>query len=567
MKPAAALRAIAAGRTTLPDGWPLRASDWLHVSDTVPLRCPHGASDARRCLRCIDSWESAQARGGNLGSAVGTWEAGGGDLSQLVLGRAGIWLVSRLTCISEEEREAWLARARAAITPEAVAARAEALRAALSQPPRPKGTDEVADVSSSPGDGELHGGDGNSAECDHASASAADGPRERSADGEPRCSPGTATGERSRSDAAASPTGGAGQETGCEQAGGPSRAEEQADSSVEAEPGDATGPEAGMSPRDVEATPPDGRAAQPARGEESRDEAAQFPGQGREGDAGHPKQDAPTGEEDGEQAASSSDSGGSHSFTLRRAWGGVHARVEDYIRGGDRSLRRQAINALRAFVDRECGTHGDTSPRLDGRRLVRELASRRYALGRCLREEQERRRVLVLVDVSGSCSASCGEALSACQALACSDSRVLIVTHSNGWPVESIRDGRVIDTGQHDDGRRQWAEVAEWWSRLIRESNLARRLIVMGDGDGSWVYEHLCSTGHSLIWLDSYSASRHGAREETWRVATWQDGWQDGGGAFRECRRAVRERRLTYWTGCNSARDFIDALTRSRPGL
>src|SRR5690606_32796715 len=75
---------------------------------------------------------------------------------------------------------------------------------------------------------------------------------------------------------------------------------------------------------------------------------------------------------------------------------------------------------------------------VDGRRLIREIASRRCALARVRREELSHPLVLLCCDVSGSCSAVCNETLAAAVAVAEALPHVVIVRHSNGYVIDML---------------------------------------------------------------------------------------------------------------------------------
>lgn len=356
---------------------------------------------------------------------------------------------------------------------------------------RPKGTDEVGQVSDLPGDGELHGGDGNSGECDHAATSARDDAAEILAamedlDHESESAP------EWEAEAPA-------------EDGNPEPLQEASQPSATAE---------------VQADDPEGEA------EDEPDRAGARPNRDS---AKQPGNAAPRDHNQDEDAGHSSDAAGETASPSRAShdqWGGVYAELE--LRPPTPG-QQYARGLLRAFVERELGTRGAASPRIDARRLVRECVSRRYAVHRAQRHELDRRRVLVAVDVSGSCSASCGRALDAAYDLAAADERVVLATHSNGWCVAAV-------VGQQ---LRQYQNIA--LHEFVHPLRLASRILWLGDVDGLWTLRELIDAGHSCVWLDSECAS-YGDPQE-----------RPAPGGLRNTR---------YFRRCSTLQDFIYVLRR-----
>lgn len=235
----------------------------------------------------------------------------------------------------------------------------------------------------------------------------------------------------------------------------------------------------------------------------------------------------------------------------RAAHGGAHAHwpsgmatIRTRTADGERLKR-----AIRRLVERSVGPVGNASPRVDPRRLVRELASRRTSLAACRREELEPSLVVIGCDVSGSCSAVARDTVEAAWLVAREDDRVVVVIHSNGI-VESVRSRAkgVIPAPGELPGRAGSAGVdhVAWWSSLAARTKL---VLEFGDGDGLVHYGALLTAAARVrafrfVWLNSHCCSRLAAPEER-----RPHGLDDG---------VIRQTR--YFIGVNSAGRAADAL-------
>jgi hypothetical protein len=165
-------------------------------------------------------------------------------------------------------------------------------------------------------------------------------------------------------------------------------------------------------------------------------------------------------------------------------------------------VKRAMERILRSF---EVGVFGEASPRIDEEKLVRELVTKRYRLSHARREELEQSQILIMVDVSGSCSAAAPATLAAAAELADAMDNVLIIVHVNGEPLECA--GDVAGIPRIPDGDR--GDDLTWWREVLDRASLAG-VVNFGDWDADWVLEEVAAAG-PLIWLDSYAA-RHGVK-------------------------------------------------------
>lgn len=309
----------------------------------------------------------------------------------------------------------------------------------------------------------------------------------------------------------------------------------------------------GLKRREAQA-PPESGVDQQGDPSDNRADAREEPAaQGRatlqEEDASPERaEDADRGEGDAGQErelpADSRDDGtwtGVPSQAPRPAYGGNYL-PPDLPRKMSRENLRRAYAALRKFVQAETGGN-ESSPRLCGRKLVRELVSQRYSLARTRRLESQRKRVAVLVDVSGSCSASCGEAHYAARHLASLDPRVILVDHSNGVPVKVFADRKHHALKTQED-------LAEF----LMQADICAT-IALGDWDAALLYAQLIQFGR-LVWLDSYCATRGEPQRTPIGRKTPQLN------SFRADCLSLTD--AEYWTRCNTVADFLTVLEKRR---
>lgn len=211
------------------------------------------------------------------------------------------------------------------------------------------------------------------------------------------------------------------------------------------------------------------------------------------------------------------------------AFGGVYAQ-SNLRRAKKLSKEARRVMELlkRLIYDLDIDPHGQPSPRYHGGRFVKELVTSRYQLSRARREELIHKTILLLPDVSGSCSTVCQDTLAACDALALVDDRVRVITHSNGWIYDR-------HTGRHG---------AEITSQINpREISVA---IALGDWDAGYYYQVICEAGARFVWLDSYCA-KHGVRPASRKLremaSTWKKqpvAWYQGVNGIIALRHALR---------------------------
>lgn len=362
---------------------------------------------------------------------------------------------------------------------------------------RPKGTSEVAEATAQTSDS-VHGGDGNSGEVEHAAQTSSSERRE-----------GSSSPEKGVTHHAPSAGMDGGNPEPTETEGIASQDEDLAD--CEAPPNEESR-----------------RAASAQEGEEPRDRATSEPGQPANQEATTEADDqgcdAPVGAgaaddlPDGQSGPESAEGGPvtSAPFQAKSVHGGTFDdATEAQMRSrADRRSAQEVARALKRLIQAIDLGGLDESPRIHGGRLVRELKSRRCALGRAVRREQEIPLILLLCDVSGSCSAVCTDTLAACLAVAESLPDARVLRHSNG---------ELLDT----EDRRPYGALPRRITDYVREQKRpVGAVVAFGDWDAGNEYQSLCESGARLVWLDSYCCRVTGVQEASRRprepAQTWK---------------------------------------------
>jgi hypothetical protein len=161
-----------------------------------------------------------------------------------------------------------------------------------------------------------------------------------------------------------------------------------------------------------------------------------------------------------------------------------------------RDMRNLEKELTRLSVQ-HCGPSGDPTPRIRAKKLVTELVTRRMNLTRCHREELESKKVILAVDVSGSC-ATFGPTLEvALKEVAAKKPHVLVVLHSNGFVVE-ITQGKKSEKFDETQGL---LEVVKGFGDTLG------LVVGIGDSDALLAYQ-AAAEATKFIWLNNYLASR-----------------------------------------------------------
>lgn len=484
---------------------------------------------------------------------------------------------------------------------------------------RPKGTDEVRPQSDNPSeDSEFHGGDGNSGECDAPAQTSSDAARDgqesdgsRSDNGQPQANnPGT-SGSQSQGDGnpqeGESPSErGAGMSSDGSETG-------NATSEDQAMPGDSQNPgsqqgtspstamgddglgqktsqqsELGTAPErnpgtDTPAAPRDGHGqesgdshdAAPSGDRADCDDSSALKGEeqsgtkaiaakiaasepGRETDCqmtgDQPGDDRPTHQKKWGKKFSKAEVGkGKLSTSANSNFGGMTAELKEA--GISPKLLRLCRQRLAALV-------GDSSQDYGPRRDYTEFCVRlkTYRNPQPARQEGSGRPViLIMADVSGSCSSFSGKSVAVAKvasSLGVPGADVLVLTHSNGYPCELEHNGKAVDIASigQQSGDEHAHQNAAWYTGLLNRYQI-EAAIALGDWDAADDYLHIAQhpTVNRFIWLDNAYCSSRGTVEDKTRVALSRIAeWGAKVSGVRH--------KLTYKDGCKDAKAFIQEI-------
>jgi hypothetical protein len=132
---------------------------------------------------------------------------------------------------------------------------------------------------------------------------------------------------------------------------------------------------------------------------------------------------------------------------------------------------------------------------------------------------------------------------------------VVIVVHSNGYPIEFK-----LNRGAAQEVRVGDEETLGWYERLIRRYEV-KLALVAADWDGEWLYRWLASRPNieRLVWLDVY-CSRYGEP----RARRFPPAWLEG-----EPLEAWKPyaHKVCYADRCSSAADCVAALEMLTGGM
>lgn len=455
---------------------------------------------------------------------------------------------------------------------------------------RPKGTDEVRPQSDNPSeDSPFHGGDGASGEVENGpdpTSQNQGGSMEKSGGGNSTPAP---AGEPSDARKAGVPTPKADAADDAGQVPDQSAPETDDVTSGEVDTNqlqdEANGLRADGSPeRDSQAGKSALPASSPNEGEDGDPQGQPLAKEASDGSdtsadalTGRANQAAPEGadegweegalmpKETGDDAEESSKKGqyqyrkggtGRTSKKAKHSHGGVTAEMRRV--GITSTLIKQARKAMARLVE---GGETQTGPRYDWKEFSVRLKSYRPVTP-SRKEEEGRPAILILADVSGSCSGFADKSLMVVQAVAkagVGGADIIIVAHSNGNPVEWAANGKrsqPVDVA--------WGESLQWYNDVLRQFNL-EVVIALGDWDAEWLYHHLAelSSVKRFIWLDNWSCStlqvtvrgdlfKRASRNEE---VTWHTPWH-----FQAPWSPRAKAKSVYVVGCAEAEDFLKGL-------
>jgi len=194
-----------------------------------------------------------------------------------------------------------------------------------------------------------------------------------------------------------------------------------------------------------------------------------------------------------------------------------------------------------------------TGPRWNIRELVRCIQLHRPLTPAARYEDEGRPALLVLVDVSGSCSGFTDDSLPVAAAAGLTGSvgaPVVVLSHSNGYPVTLYYHGH-----EHDDLFRSSEAPLQFYQRLFQQFNFSV-VIALGDLDAAeeylWMIHQRCV--ERFILIDNYCCNYYDVHPAALRKylddptpATWDE---------------IR-RKVWFWESCSDVDEVITALETS----
>lgn len=462
------------------------------------------------------------------------------------------------------------------------------------------GTDEVAEQSENPSeDSEMHGGDSASGEVESGTSEGGDNQSGASSDTTAQAHTGAGTGggemgsgagDTGAQGNALSPTSAndeaddksvqSAAETGNTSAGavtsrggegnGPPRADAQAENghtaeSAPAEKSETAGGNASISSADSAHTQSKNDADHAAHASDACSAAltgganadlsadASSDGQGKD------TSDVETTSESYHYRSSKRGGGQQVSTSANKNFGGATASLKRA--GIDPRIASQARKVLARLLE---GGESETGPRWDYTEFCKRLKTARSVYP-ARKEEEGRPAILVLADVSGSCSGFSDESVAVAKAVATmgvSGTDVIVITHSNGYPTEiQVNQTAPVDVTDVRDNE----AVAAWYENVLKRYDI-QAVVAMGDWDAEWLYRNLAHLPRvtKLVWLDNWSCNNLDQpvlRQDMFQKAQglaradYYTPWEFSGPWSRSAQAKTR-----YVVGCKDAAHFVRGL-------
>lgn len=192
---------------------------------------------------------------------------------------------------------------------------------------------------------------------------------------------------------------------------------------------------------------------------------------------------------------------------------GFNASKEDALKHISPSEEdaRNVVESLEKLVQSINIGGEEESRRIDSRKFCKEIVAKRYNLQRACRRELQHPKLLLLCDVSESCSSVCPSTLIACMAIEKCYKDAMVIRHSNGF----------LEDGTH---------VPDY---LKKTGYKVEVVLAFGDWDAGDCYRKLLEECLYFIWLDYGYSSAVGVAGSylQGRAAEWKrkpDLWYEG---------------------------------------
>lgn len=179
-------------------------------------------------------------------------------------------------------------------------------------------------------------------------------------------------------------------------------------------------------------------------------------------------------------------------------------------------------------VDNTVGTGIYDSPRIDPRKLIKGLLSKHLNLEAIGREEMERKRLMIICDVSGSTSELCNFMAAAAYRVMDRDDRVVVLFISNEHIHKIIGHGVDAHTEEIAQkinkllgnmniapaGEPKWMDAhGALWRELVNYMSV-RFVVGFHDAQGQAAFSHICEMGVPLVWMMNSGMSHGEASNE-----------------------------------------------------
>lgn len=208
---------------------------------------------------------------------------------------------------------------------------------------------------------------------------------------------------------------------------------------------------------------------------------------------------------------------------------------------------KQAARLILAKVRQLSNAGNQQAPLVSGKRVVKELITRRYSLPKMRGKSiTSKRKSLIMVDVSGSCSSSSPSTNAAAKAVfEAAPDLVVVMYHMNGCYIEHL--GEMPAGMEYETKVTYYNEYPSFHAPLYWEANWGL-VINFGDDDAEEQLAKLVEHGATLLQLDSYCKNVTGFQ------------FQEKQSQKREKAHAKNGGRYLLFTGCDNADDLVSAM-------
>jgi hypothetical protein len=192
--------------------------------------------------------------------------------------------------------------------------------------------------------------------------------------------------------------------------------------------------------------------------------------------------------------------------------------------------KHRLMAALKQLLWATGGLGQERKYRLNPKRLIKELVSKRYRLSNAYRSRQSKKPITVIaVDVSGSCASvnAVTSEIAYTLSLMMPDN-VVAVAHGNGWTTINGRD-YPLDKALE----------------VLRPAHYPELVVALGDSQGIKEYEALVKRGARFVWLTNEYASQG---------VKWRDKWMRA--MTKKCKHKV----LAIVSGASQEDSLVEAM-------